>query len=259
MMVMGHPCLVEGKTRGNSAEPRIQHFNDLRRHVQASHVIAHRQAPDYGVRMDQARWEKILQWPLLAASVLFLISYSWRVLADLDGPRFLLTALVLVTAWLIFAFDYLVNLYLAPDRGHWFVTHLFDLVVVFLPVLRPLRLLRLVTMLPIFQRSPGQAVRSRVGLYLVGASSLLIWMGSLAALDAERSAPGANITTLGDSVWWAFVTVSTVGYGDYFPVTGAGRLVAVALMLGGVTLVGVVTATLASWIIDRIAAFGQDR
>lgn len=209
--------------------------------------------------MDQARWEKIVQWPLLAASVFFLISYSWQVLADLDGPRYLLTAVVLVAAWLIFAFDYLVNLYLAPDRGHWFITHLFDLMVVFLPVLRPLRLLRLVTVLPIFRRTPGQAVRSRVGLYLVAASSLLIWMGSLAALDAERSAPGANITTLGDSVWWAFVTVSTVGYGDYFPVTGTGRLVAVALMLGGVTLVGVITATLASWIIDRIAAFGQNR
>ena len=209
--------------------------------------------------MDQARWEKIVQWPLLVASVLFLISYSWRVLADLDGPRYLLTAVILVAAWLIFATDYLVNLYLAPERGHWFVTHLFDLVVVFLPVLRPLRLLRLVTMLPMFQRSPGQAVRSRVGLYLIGASSLLIWMGSLATLDAERSAPGANITTVGDSVWWAFVTVSTVGYGDYFPVTGVGRLVAVGLMLGGVTLVGVITATLASWILERIAAVGQNR
>jgi voltage-gated potassium channel len=207
--------------------------------------------------MDQARWEKIVQWPLLGASVLFLISYSVRVLADLDGPRNQIALVVLVAAWLIFAFDYLVNLYLAPERGHWFITHLFDLVVVFLPVLRPLRLLRLVTKLPLFQKSPGQAVRSRIGLYLIGASSLLIWMGSLAALDAERPAPGANITTLGDSVWWAFVTVSTVGYGDYFPVTGTGRLVAVALMLGGVTLVGVITATLASWILERIAAFGQ--
>ena len=209
--------------------------------------------------MDQARWEKIVQWPLLAASVLFLISYSWRVLADLDGPRNLLTLVVLVAAWLVFAVDYLVNLYLAPERRHWFITHLFDLVVVFLPVLRPLRLLRLVTLLPIFQRTPGQAVRSRVGLYLAAASSLLIWMGSLAVLDAERSAPRANITTVGDSVWWAFVTISTVGYGDYFPVTGTGRLVAVALMLGGVTLVGVITATLASWILERIVALGPNR
>ena len=209
--------------------------------------------------MDQARWEKMWQWPLLVASVLFLISYSWRVLADLDGPRDAVSAAVLLSAWLVFAADYLVNLYLAPERGRWFLTHPFDLLVVFLPVLRPLRLLRLVTKLPMFQRSPGQAVRSRVGLYLVGASGLLIWMGSLAALDAERSAPGANITTLGDSVWWAFVTVATVGYGDYYPVTGFGRLVAVGLMLGGVTLVGVITATLASWIIERIAAAGQTR
>ena len=209
--------------------------------------------------MDQARWEKIVQWPLLVASVFFLISYTWRVLADLAGPSDAVSAAVLLTAWLVFVVDYLINLALAPERGRWFITHLFDLAVVFLPALRPLRLLRLVTLLPMFQRTPGQAVRSRVGLYLVGASSLLIWMGSLAVLDAERAAPGANIRTLGDSLWWAFVTVSTVGYGDYFPVTGAGRLVAVALMLGGVTLVGVITATLASWIIDRIAAVGQNR
>ena len=209
--------------------------------------------------MEPARWEKIVEWPLLAASVLFLVSYSWRVVADLDGPRSLLVGVVLVTAWLVFAADYVVHLYLARERGRWFITHLFDLLVVFLPVLRPLRLLRLVTKLPVFQRSPGQAVRSGVGLYLIGATSLLIWMGSLAALDAERSSPGANITTVGDSVWWAFTTVSTVGYGDYFPVTGTGRVVAVGLMLGGVTLVGVVTATLASWIIDRIAAVGPNR
>ena len=209
--------------------------------------------------MDQARWEKIVEWPLLAASVLFLIGYSWRVVAELDGPRSLLVGVVLATAWLVFLADYVVHLYLARERGRWFITHLFDLLVVFLPVLRPLRLLRLVTKLPVFQRSPGQAVRSWVGLYLIGATSLLIWMGSLAVLDAERRSPGANITTVGDSVWWAFTTVSTVGYGDYFPVTGTGRLVAIGLMLGGVTLVGVVTATLASWIIDRIAAVGPNR
>ena len=209
--------------------------------------------------MEPARWEKIVEWPLLAASVLFLIGYSWRVVAELDGPRSLLVGVVLATAWLVFLADYVVHLYLARERGRWFITHLFDLLVVFLPVLRPLRLLRLVTKLPVFQRSPGQAVRSWVGLYLIGATSLLIWMGSLAALDAERSSPGANITTVGDSVWWAFTTVSTVGYGDYFPVTGTGRVVAVGLMLGGVTLVGVVTATLASWIIDRIAAVGPNR
>ncbi|MBC7442224.1 MAG: hypothetical protein H7311_06850 [Ramlibacter sp.] len=106
--------------------------------------------------MDQARWNRIVQWPLLVASVLFLLSYTWRVLADLEGPRYPFTFVILVLAWLVFAADYLVNLYLAPRRGHWFITHPFDLLVVFLPALRPLRLLRLVTMLPIFQKTPDR-------------------------------------------------------------------------------------------------------
>ena len=54
-------------------------------------------------------------------------------------------------------------------------------------------------------------------------------------------------------VWWSITTVTTVGYGDLSPVTAMGRVVAVALMLGGITLVGTVTATLASWIVQRVA------
>ena len=58
----------------------------------------------------------------------------------------------------------------------------------------------------------------------------------------------------GDSLWWAFTTMATVGYGDRYPTTSEGRLVAAALMVGGVALLGVVTAALASWFVDR---FGQ--
>jgi voltage-gated potassium channel len=54
-------------------------------------------------------------------------------------------------------------------------------------------------------------------------------------------------------VWWAFETISTVGYGDFTPVTEVGRLVAVGLMIGGIATLGIVTATLASWIVDRVA------
>ena len=63
---------------------------------------------------------------------------------------------------------------------------------------------------------------------------MLIWVASLAILDAERGKPGANIETFGEAVWWAFVTITTVGYGDFYPVTAHGRFVAVLLMAGGV-------------------------
>ena len=68
------------------------------------------------------------------------------------------------------------------------------------------------------------------------------------------AAEGANITSAGDALWWAFTTVTTVGYGDRFPVTTEGRAVAVVLMVAGIGVVGAVTAAVASWILDRAAA-----
>ncbi len=80
----------------------------------------------------------------------------------------------------------------------------------------------------------------------------MIFVGSLAMLDRERADPEANIKTFGDSVWWAFTTVTTVGYGDHYPVTTLGRWIAVMMMLSGIALIGTVTATLATWLIDQI-------
>jgi voltage-gated potassium channel len=55
----------------------------------------------------------------------------------------------------------------------------------------------------------------------------------------------ANIITFSDAAWWAVTTMPMVGYGDRFPITGTGRLAAVALMVGGIAVLGVVTATIA--------------
>lgn len=74
---------------------------------------------------------------------------------------------------------------------------------------------------------------------------LLAFCGGPAVLDAERSHPAANITGFGDAAWWAATTMTTIGYGDRYPVTATGRLAAVALMVAGIAVLGVVTATLA--------------
>jgi voltage-gated potassium channel len=63
---------------------------------------------------------------------------------------------------------------------------------------------------------------------------------------------GAIINSFGKALWWSITTVTTVGYGDVYPVTNTGRVIAVLLMIGGISLVGVVTAALASWIIERV-------
>jgi len=78
-------------------------------------------------------------------------------------------------------------------------------------------------------------------------------------LDAERTNPEANITGFGDAAWWAIVTMTTVGYGDRYPTTGVGRLAAVALMLAGIAVLGVVTATLASWLVEQVKTSEQEQ
>jgi voltage-gated potassium channel len=81
---------------------------------------------------------------------------------------------------------------------------------------------------------------------------MVLFIGSLAILDVERGRPGANIETFGDALWWSASTVTTVGYGDQFPVTTAGRMLAIVVMLCGIALIGVVTATFASWLHDKV-------
>jgi voltage-gated potassium channel len=202
--------------------------------------------------MSLQRWTRWTEWPLAGAAMVFLVAYSWQVIGELHGPADAAANVVLNLTWLVFVADYVARLILARFRWGWIWRHAFDLAVVALPALRPLRLLRLVTLLSILNRVTGRMVRGRVIVYAIAASSLLVYVAAVAELDAERA--HGDIRTIWDALWWAFVTITTVGYGDYTPVTFVGRLVAVGVMIGGITLIGVVTATLASWIVERVAA-----
>lgn len=206
-------------------------------------------APDS--RLD--RWEHRAEWPLAGIAVVFLAVYSVQVLAR--PPEQVNRVLDAVNAGLYLAFvvDYLVRLCLAQQRVRWFFGHLADLAIVVLPFLRPLRLLRLVVLFKVLQRAVGDAIRGRVIIYTACSAILLIYVASLAVLEAERQDPRSDITSLGQAVWWAITTVTTVGYGDLSPVTVTGRVIAALLMIGGISLLGVVTATLASWIVQRVA------
>ena len=152
----------------------------------------------------------------------------------------------------LFVADYLCRLYLADPRGRWFVRHLFDLAIVALPFLRPLRLLSLVVVVNMLQRALGHTIRGKVVAYTVCGAVLIVYAASLAIIDMESDNPNANIKGFGDALWWSITTVTT-GYNDLAPLTAEGRIVAVALMIGGISLVGIVTATLASWIVQRVA------
>lgn len=193
-----------------------------------------------------------MDWPLAIAAVLFLGAYSWQVIGQPTGAAGDLAYGVVLGVWVFFIVDYLVTLVLVEDRWRWFWRHFFDFAVIVLPIFRPLRVLRAITVLHVLNRTVGGALRGRILVYTVSASALLVYGAALAVLDAERGS-GSDIDSFPDALWWAFVTVTTVGYGDLSPVSGVGRVLAVFLMLGGIALLGVVTGTVASWIVDRVS------
>ncbi|MBB2988506.1 potassium channel family protein [Terracoccus luteus] len=203
------------------------------------------------MRLDE--WEHRTEWPLAAVAVAFLAAFAWPTLNPNLPPQARTACTVIqLAAWLAFVVDYIVRLALAPNRARFMWTHLVDLAVILLPLLRPLRLLRLVTILNVLNRGVSAGLRGRVAIYVVGATILVVFVGGLGMLDVERGQPGGNIKTPGDAWWWAITTITTVGYGERYPTSTAGRLVAVALMVCGIALIGVVTASLASWLIERI-------
>ncbi|MDX6264299.1 MAG: voltage-gated potassium channel, partial [Kribbellaceae bacterium] len=197
-------------------------------------------------------YERRSAWILTAAAVVFLAVYAWPIL-DPDLPSGLARACSIanLTIWIAFGLDYLVRLTLASAKRRFVRTHLLDLVVLVLPLLRPLRALRVVTALARLNRT-SVSVRGRTTAYVVGAVILLGFVSALAVLDAERDTAGANITSFADAIWWAATTITTVGYGDQFPTTAEGRFVGVGLMVGGIALAGTITAALASWFVEQI-------
>jgi voltage-gated potassium channel len=164
--------------------------------------------------------------------------------------------------WAAFVLEYLVKMYLTPSRGRFFTHHLIDLAVITLPMLRPLRAARLLRLLNLARvgvvlanaMRRTRALFTHRGLHFVLLAVLaIIFACSALVLSFEVNAKGSNIHNFGDALWWAVVTVTTVGYGDKFPLTAGGRGVATVLMFVGIGLIGVLTATVASYFVEQSA------
>jgi voltage-gated potassium channel len=132
------------------------------------------------------RWERRAEWPLALAAVTFLVLFSTQVLAEPHGRVAHTVWAVDWAIWGLFFLDYFVRLYLATDRWHWFRAHLLDFAIVTLPLLRPLRLLRLLVLIEVLQKAVGDAFRGRIVAYTVSGVLLLIYTASLAVFDKER-------------------------------------------------------------------------
>lgn len=155
-------------------------------------------------RSALAAWERSTEVPLLLLAIAFLAAWAWPVI-DRGLSRDVRSYLGSVswTVWGAFACDFAVRLTLAGEqRAAYARKHWYDIALICLPLLRPLRLLRLITLLRVIDRA-GSSRANRALTYVLGASVLAVTVGAIAVLDAEERNPGANIKTIGDALWWA--------------------------------------------------------
>nr|WP_276511679.1 potassium channel family protein [Leifsonia aquatica] len=116
------------------------------------------------------------------------------------------------------------------------------------PIARPFRLLGSLQRIPVLRGNSAAHLRRRILIIAATFVVMFIYVIALTEYQIERYAPGSNIHSFGDAVWWACVTMATVGYGDYYPVTVPGRILAVVLMIGGIAIVGTASATIVSYL-----------
>ncbi|MFE4470045.1 potassium channel family protein [Leifsonia sp. NPDC056824] len=198
------------------------------------------------------RWESATVWPGVVASVVFLVAYSWTVLEPQMGrPLYGVLVSLLALIWVGFLVDYVVRFVLAEDKRRFVRHNVVDLLSVLIPVARPFRLIGDLFRIPSLRGGSGSHLRRRIVIVAGTFVVMFIYVISLAEYQVERYAPGSNIHSFGDSLWWACVTMATVGYGDYYPVTVAGRLLAIVLMIGGVAIVGTASATIVNYLNDQ--------
>ena len=206
----------------------------------------------------QERWTRSAQIPLLVVSLVFVAAYAWPILdPDLSLGVQTACAVVVWLMWAILVAEFGVRFFMAEKKWDFLRHHPLDVASVVLPILRPLQLLRLLTLLSVLNRYAGSSLRGKVGIYLVASIVLIVFMASLAILDAERGGRGP-IQQFGDAVWWSFATITTVGYGDMYPVTATGRFVAAGLMFCGIGVIGAVSASFASWLVERVEGIEED-
>lgn len=216
--------------------------------------------PRRRLRRDEdgyAAWVALTDGPLLVLAVAFIVVLALPYAVDLNHAGSIAVTVANVVIWALFAADYVTRLCLAADRNLYVRRNVLDLVIVVLPFLRPLRALRLLRLLRlgavggVLYRRSG-SFHARVSAYVGTTAIVVIVLAALAMYDTERDAAGGNIKTLPDALWWASTTVTTVGYGDRYPTTTGGRLIAVGLMVVGIALLGVVTAAVAAWFVQRL-------
>jgi len=214
-------------------------------------------------------WRRWTDIPLTALAIGSLPILILELVRDrLSGQDQSFITIVNITLFVAFALDYLVELFLSGDRRQYVRTEWSSLLIAFsqgfalLPalgllgvtrVVRGIRPILFVWRLFAIGLAESRELRTTLKKHAVSTAfsvALLVWVSSAVAFTiVEDVGEGKRVDSFGDALWWSAATISTVGYGDIYPITAIGRCIAVFTMIVGVSTFGVVTAKLASILI----------
>jgi voltage-gated potassium channel len=195
------------------------------------------------------RIEQVTKFPMSVLGVVWLILAIVVLTTDVNSSASTAAVAVLFALWVIVLIEYLVRLVVTPDRRGYVKRRWVEPATVVVPVFQGWHLVgieRVSLMVREGQLRAQYILRHHSLFRVLIAVVATIFLGSWLVLLFEEHAKGSNIHDYPDALWWAIVTVTTVGYGDRYPSTEGGRIVAVVLMLVGIGLIGTLTATVAS-------------
>jgi voltage-gated potassium channel len=194
--------------------------------------------------------QKVWNQTLTVLALAFLIAFSYPAFnTDISDSTQTLLELIQWISWGAFASDLLYGLSTAKNKKSFLLKHPLDIAAVLLPFLRPLRLLRVISFGGLALQKVAMGRQFAITLKVFIASIFIAYVAAVQITISERAVEGSNIKNFGDGIWWAITTVTTVGYGDKFPTTMEGKFLAVGLMIVGISLMGVITASVAAWFV----------
>ena len=194
---------------------------------------------------------------LLVLGFSFLAVYAYQVLAQPTGAVYDALSIIQAFIYAFFVLDLVLRLigagkdlltlagFLKFVKQNWLA-----IAAAILPAFRAFRVFGVLLVIRGF--APFFRTRaSKVGLVVAVSLPLTLFTAAVAALEAERGVAGSNINTFGDAIWWSIASVTTVGYGDKFPITPDGRFIASLLMVVGIALFSALTALMAAWVMGE--------
>ena len=201
-------------------------------------------------RWMKLKTKKIWSEALTVLALIFLFTFSYPAFdATISSTTQLNLDRIQWIIWTAFAVDLIYGFITAHDKRRFVLKHPLDIAAVLLPFLRPLRLLRVISFSGLALQKVAIERQFAITFKVFLASIFVAYISAIQITITERVVDSSNIKNFGDGLWWAITTVTTVGYGDKYPTTTEGRFIAVALMVMGISLMGVITASVAAWFI----------